>query len=490
MSRCLRRTLLPASSRFVLPVSFALALGLLLGLLGGCASGPTEADLAGETDQTLSARSRRLQMESFDTVYETVRERHWDEERVAEPWTAAYEALRPEVATVRSQAEARRLMNQLVASLGQSHFGIFPGPRDEEELVPLDAPRAVSELEVEVEAGAAVAAAAESGEDTVEEDVKAEGFPGFAAEFVDGHLMVTRVAANSPAARSGVQVGWEVLRARDRAASELVTRLAEREGEAYPELRSVRMAASFISGPRDSVTPMLFLDRQGRRRDVEIRMVAAEGADFRMGEQLSLPTRTEIRSLREGVGYYALSAFGNPAPVMREFGAMLQDHIDAPGVVIDLRNNPGGIGMMASGLAGFFVEERGQHLGQMITRGGGLKFVIFPRAETYPGKVAVLVNGASASTSEIFAAGLQDIGRARVFGNTTAGAVLPSHIITLPNGDGFQFATADFEAPSGTRLEGRGAIPDETVVHTVEALRRGEDRALEAALRWILSSNS
>jgi carboxyl-terminal processing protease len=81
-------------------------------------------------------------------------------------------------------------------------------------------------------------------------------------------------------------------------------------------------------------------------------------------------------------------------------------------MVIDLRGNPGGIGGMAMGMAGWLVDKPGQRLGTMYMRGATLNFVINPRAEAFNGPVAVLVDGSSASTSEIFAGGLKDLGRA------------------------------------------------------------------------------
>ena len=71
---------------------------------------------------------------------------------------------------------------------------------------------------------------------------------------------------------------------------------------------------------------------------------------------------------------------------------------------------------MAMGIAGFFIDKEGQKLGDMKMRETTLKFVIFPRPETYRGKLAILVDGGSASTTEILAQGLQDLQRARVFG--------------------------------------------------------------------------
>ena len=65
------------------------------------------------------------------------------------------------------------------------------------------------------------------------------------------------------------------------------------------------------------------------------------------------------------------------------------------------------------------------------------------------------------------------------------GAALPSQFDRLPNGDVFIHATGDFVAADGTRLEGRGVIPDEAVPLTREDLLAGRDRVLDAALAWI-----
>src|SRR4029077_16540885 len=127
----------------------------------------------------------------------------------------------------------------------------------------------------------------------------------------------------------------------------------------------------------------------------------------------------------------------------------------------------------------------GERLGMMYTRQTPLKFVVNPRLPTFHGRVAILVDGSSASTSEIFAGGMQDLKRARVFGTRTAGAALPSFIEKLPNGDGFQYATADYVSESGKRLEGAGVIPDVLVPPTRKSLLEGKDATLDAAADWI-----
>jgi carboxyl-terminal processing protease len=139
------------------------------------------------------------------------------------------------------------------------------------------------------------------------------------------------------------------------------------------------------------------------------------------------------------------------------------------------------------GMAGWLVEQKNQRLGTMYLRDNEMRFVVFPRAETYCGPLAVLTDGLSASTSEIFAGGLQDLGRGRVFGTRTAGAALPSAIERLPNGDGFQYAIANYVSQGGDVLEGVGVIPDEPVELTREALLAGQDPVLQAAISWIQS---
>ena len=96
----------------------------------------------------------------------------------------------------------------------------------------------------------------------------------------------------------------------------------------------------------------------------------------------------------------------------------------------------------------------------------------------------------TASTSEIFATGMQLIGRARVFGERSAGAALPALMERLPSGDVFVHAVADFTDPKGNRVEGAGVVPDEIVGLSTQALSDGRDTALEAAMRWINTNAS
>ena len=91
----------------------------------------------------------------------------------------------------------------------------------------------------------------------------------------------------------------------------------------------------------------------------------------------------------------------------------------------------------------------------------------------------------SGSATECFAGGMQSIRRARVFGQTSMGQALPALFDKLPNGDLLIHAYGDFVTADGTRLEGRGVVPDEMVPVRREDLLAGRDATLDAALAWI-----
>jgi carboxyl-terminal processing protease len=169
----------------------------------------------------------------------------------------------------------------------------------------------------------------------------------------------------------------------------------------------------------------------------------------------------------------------------------------ADGIIIDLRGNPGGIGAMAMGIAGHFTAEA-RELGEMKTRDVTLQFKTNPRTVSttgvsvtpYAGPVAILVDDSTASTSEIFAGGMQFLKRAKVFGTRTAGAALPAVTMPLPNGDVFLHAIADYRLPDGSALEASGVVPDNARPYARADYAALGDPAMAEAVRWIASQRS
>lgn len=205
---------------------------------------------------------------------------------------------------------------------------------------------------------------------------------------------------------------------------------------------------------------------------------APESKMVEFGNLPDMRVEFESKTLDGGVGYIRFNEFLDPVSLMPKFETALTGFLHAPGVILDLRGNPGGIGIMAAGIAGYFIGDAGHKLGEMKMRDTTLEFNVFPRSTVYTGRLAILLDEGSASTTEILAHGLQDLKRARIFGKRSAGAALPSDIIRLPDGDGFQYPTATYISANGRVLEGNGVIPDVEV--------RDPGAVIDAAAQWIL----
>jgi carboxyl-terminal processing protease len=451
-------SLLPAArtGRLARRTLTGLALFTALGL-AGCAAQQRRAEPA-PTEPTLTAEQRERYVESFDVVWQTIHDRHFDPEFGGVDWDAVRDELRPQVVQAETASEARRVLSAAIARLELTHFGIIP--------------RNVYD-------------ALEEGRG--QED---EGSVGLTVRVYDNTALVTDVRPDLPADRAGIRPGWVLEAVGDTALAPILTRINENYTDST--LRQYYLSAAIagrISGPPGEDVTLTFRDGDDDTVTHTLTRVEPEGVYAKLGNLPPMLVRFDSRRLPENVGYITFTAFFDPTDVMAKFEQAVREYMDADGIIIDLRGNPGGIGGMAMGMANWFIADTSEPLGTLKTRDMELRFAIFPRAQRYDGPVAVLVDGCTASTSEILAGGLQDTDRARIFGTRSAGAALPSVVVMLPSGDGFQYAMADYFTTTGHRLEGNGVVPDEEVVPTRAALLAGRDPVLEAAVAWIRSQD-
>jgi carboxyl-terminal processing protease len=403
-----------------------------------------------------------LAVETFDAAWTTVRDKHFDETLNGLDWEAVRRELKPRAAAAKHVAELRAIIRDMLGRLGLSHFAIIP---------------ATSET-------AGAPATDQSGD------------PGFDVRWVDREILVSEVDAGGPAAAAGVRTGWKVTAIDSRPVADLLRALPEGGSERLAHLEAWRLVQGRLRGAPNAVVTVSFDDAANRPVTVSIARRPEVGQPVTVG---SLPTMyVRVRSDRRQ------TPAGGTAGVIRfnvwmaSVDPLFQRAVDefrqADGIVIDLRGNPGGLAAMLMGISGHFVTEQ-KTLGIMKTRHAKepLRFTSNPRrvsssgqrVEPFSGPVAILVDALSGSASECFAGGMQSIGRVKVFGQTSMGQALPAQFTKLPNGDVLIHAFGDFVTSDGTRLEGRGVIPDVSVPLTREDLLSGRDRTLDAALAWV-----
>lgn len=403
----------------------------------------------------LTPEQVQLNIDSFEYVWKTIRDQHFDPTLGGLDWQAVHDELLPKVQNAQTAEEARSAMTDMIGRLHQSHFAIIPASLYDN----IEAP-------------------AKKGD--------RGGTTGLQLRVIDGKAIVTFVAPGMPGEQAGVRPGWEIRSIDGEELPPVFEPIAkEFDGKPRKDYYLWSAARSRMGGPIGDTLTAVFVG--GDNRPVERSMILAEpqGKKVIFGNfpPFYLTYRTD--TLADGIGYFTFSVFFDPVTLMPAFGKAMQSFMSAPGVVIDVRGNPGGIGGMGMGLAGWFVEEKNVAMGTMRTRTDTLKLVVNPRARVYKGPVAILVDGLSGSSSEIFAGGAQGLPRVRIIGSSTIGATLPSAAERLPNGDGFQYAFASYISRNGVELEGEGVHPDVEVHPTREALLAGRDPALEAAIDWI-----
>lgn len=445
-----------------LPISWISAV-ILLVVTVGC-HGPQKAE------RQFSDEDRAKYVVSFDRVFETIRDTLWDEELSGGFWTRKAEELRPRIETAGSRSEALQVLKDLLGSLELSHFGILP----REYYSSFEVPSSSTEEE--------------GGPST--ESAGRKGDSGLDLRAIDGNAVIFRIEKEGAADAAGLASGWIIQSVDGESLSEVIEKVGQSLGDSSEiDMVVTRVIEERFTGNPGDHLEIVARDGGGEIHDVDLVLGAPAGTRVTFGHLPPIDVEYESRWIGGEIGYLRLSSFFAPTEVMPWFKIQIEEFNDARGIILDLRGNPGGIGLMACGIAGWFIEDEGHNLGKMKTRAGEINFFINPRLGAFGGPFALLVDGGSASTSEILAGGLQDLGRARIFGSRTAGAALPSTIDLLPSGDGFQYAIANYFSASGRVLEGAGVVPDEVIELDRGTLVEGRDPVVEAAVRWITGAN-
>jgi len=393
--------------------------------------------------QRLTAKDRK---DVFEKVWKEIHDHYYDASYNGVDWNEVHRRYAPLVETTKKDQEFYALMNQMTSELHDAHTR-FNSPEQWKNF--------------RRQQGVTV---------------------GFSVDDVDGKTAVTSVIPGTDAARAGIEQGMVVLRVDDAPVAE---RIAEIEKKRQPS-SSERATRWFIynrvfAGPADTPVKVALQRGDGSVFEVSVRR-----------QIYSAAPEVTTHVLPSGNVYIRFDGFQHP--ITKEFRLALQKFRDAPGLIVDLRRNGGGDLAVLLPIAGYFFGKKtlfakdSTRTGKPLSSYVGLfklplqLYVGRAGEQIYSGPVVVLVDAHSASSSEVFAAGMQDTLRAKVIGSQSCGCVLGIAKPRMMRGGGvLEMSEVLWFSPKGRKLEGTGIIPDKIVMPSVADLQRRRDPVLAEA---------
>ena len=384
--------------------------------------------------------------QAFDFVWHTINERYHDASLNGVDWSAMASRYRPAAIGAKDDETFWDLLDRMTGELKDAHTRVDSPARVElrkrDETVTL----------------------------------------GFAFVPLEGQLAVTSVHPESDAWWAGVRPGMTIASIAGEPAQVAYGKLmADTRFDSTDRSRHMRAVRRLATGPEGSTIEIGFQRPDGTRIDAKLAR-----------RKLSTRPAASHRILPSGFGYLRLTQWtvGITGQTLTGLGAVK----DTPGLVIDLRGNPGGsVHAVNAMLDRFFAVKT--DLGHTTTRTGRPVSLLFGAVEivklksegggnkdAYSRPVVILVNAGSASGSELFAGAMQAAGRAVVVGEPTCGCLLGFLGYTrVPGGGELAYSEVGFVLSNGKRIEGMGVMPDHLVPLTLADLRVSRDRALETA---------
>lgn len=283
---------------------------------------------------------------------------------------------------------------------------------------------------------------------------------GASVEMRDDQVVIAQLMPGSPALKAGVQVGDIILAV---------------DGISVKGLSLTETVAK-IRGPRGSQVRLL-LQREGVDAPLEIAVtrdrIEVESVSYRM--------------LDDHIAYIQLAIF-NAVTTEQLTRAIKELLAQKPvGLVLDLRDNPGGYLTTAVEVASQFLPANTHILTEVKRDEPPEKFYVEKAGEATQIPLVVLVNGGSASASEIVAGAIQDNKRGVILGTRTygKGSVQASH--ELVNGSSLRVTIAKWNRPNGANIDGEGITPDIIVEYTQQDYDARRDPQLERAVQELLA---
>lgn len=267
---------------------------------------------------------------------------------------------------------------------------------------------------------------------------------------IDGKIYILSVVEGSPAQASQLKIGDIILKVNG----------VDMSGKAISEVASV------VRGPINSVVELVILrgntkiTKKMKRKEIKVKTV-----------------KSYIDKQDKDLGYIQISTFIG-VDTAKEFVQALEKTESAKGLILDLRGNPGGLLPNAVFISNIFIEG-GNDIVSIIGRNGYRNRIKAQNTQLMIDKpLIVMVDGGSASASEILSGALKDYHKAKILGTKTYGKGMVQQIVPLPNGTGINLTIAKYLTPNGTDINEKGIEPDINVELTIDDMKANNDKQL------------
>jgi len=277
---------------------------------------------------------------------------------------------------------------------------------------------------------------------------------GIEISMEDGFVKVVAPIDDTPAQRAGMQSG------------DLIIRLDDQSVKGMSLTEAVKIMRGEVGTSIE-----LTVVREGAEKPLT----------FDITRDIIRVKSVKFRTLEDGFGYVRISQFQSHTVdnLANAISSLKDENEDLKGIVLDLRNNPGGVLNAAVGVSDAFIDKGMIVYTEGRTSDSDTKFYASSGDLMQGAPIVVLINGGSASASEIVAGALQDHQRAVIMGTESFGKGSVQTILPMNNGTAVKLTTARYFTPNGRSIQAEGIVPD------IKTERLSVSNANESVLKGI-----